>query len=410
MKLGVLGTDPDLLRLVAAAIDTGHEIEWLGDVRPEDAAAIDALITPTTQRGLEWELILDQGTVDAVLVGRGLAIAELRAEQLKRLAAEAMPMLVVHPACESVLPYYEVDMARREMGGLVRHYNPAAGHPIFAELAAWVRDGHPQIGTVHQVTCERRVKSTSRAAVVDQLARDAEPLAIVTGDIKRVSAVGPIKGLGSFASLQVQMTCSGAASARWSVGSLAGAEHDMVLTLVGERGTVALQAYSDSADLIRPWALETVTAEGRDQETLEPRDSARIAIKEFAAAFLAEREQRGGHSTWETATRAMEVVDAVELSLEKNRTVDVHQQQLTEKLAFRGTMAAFGCGLLLVGFFALVFVTMIGGAENEDRPLLFSRWPIVLLAVLACFLLLQFLPLLISRPKQKDWDGQKHAP
>jgi hypothetical protein len=309
-----------------------------------------------------------------------------------------------------VLPYYEVDMARREMGGLVRHYNPAAGHPIFAKLAAWVRDGHPQIGTVHQVTCERRVNGTSRRAIVDQLARDAEPLAVVAGDIKRVSAVGPIKGQRSFASLQVQMTCSGAASARWSVGSLAGAEHDMVLTLVGERGTVALRTFSNAAESPRPWELETVTATDRNQETLEPRDSARIAITAFAAAFLAEREERGGHSTWETATRAMEVVDAVELSLEKNRTVDVHQQQLTEQLAFRGTMAAFGCGLLLIGFFALVFVTMIGGAENEDRPLLFGRWPILLLAVLACFLLLQFLPLLITRPKPNGDSGQKQAP
>ena len=37
--------------------------------------------------------------------------ADLRAEQLKRIAAEGVPMLVVHPILESVLPYYEIDMA-----------------------------------------------------------------------------------------------------------------------------------------------------------------------------------------------------------------------------------------------------------------------------------------------------------
>jgi hypothetical protein len=93
----------------------------------------------------------------------------------------------------------------------------------------------------------------------------------------------------------------------------------------------------------------------------------------------------------------MEVVDAVELSLEKNRTVDVHQQQLTEQMAFRGTMSAFGCGLLLIGFFALVIVTIIGGAENEGRRQLINSWPIILLAVLAVFLLFQFVPLLIVK-------------
>jgi hypothetical protein len=60
-------------------------------------------------------------------------------------------------------------------------------------------------------------------------------------------------------------------------------------------------------------------------------------------------------------------------------------------------MSALGCGLLLVGFFALVFVTMVGGAENEGRRHLINSWPIILLALLAVFLLFQFVPLLIVK-------------
>jgi hypothetical protein len=300
-----------------------------------------------------------------------------------------------------VLPYYEIDMTRREMGGLVRHYNPAAGHSIFSVMSAWVRDGHPDIGTIHQVTCDRRARDNSRETVIAQLARDAEPLAVVAGDIRRVSAVGPVKGQGSFASLQTQMTCGTVPSARWSVGGLAGAEHDMVMTLVGERGTVTLRA-SDEHDASHQsgWTLETIAAGERHNESLEPFDSAQVAIREFASAVAADSEQRRAASTWENATRAMEVVDAVELSLEKNRTVDVHQQQLTERMAFRGTMSALGCGLLLFGFFALVFVTMVGGAENEGRRQLINSWPVILLAVLAVFLLFQFVPLLIVKRSQ----------
>ena len=47
-------------------------------------------------------------------LGRGTASAELRAEQLKRLVTDAIPILVVHPICDSVLTYYEIDMIRRE--------------------------------------------------------------------------------------------------------------------------------------------------------------------------------------------------------------------------------------------------------------------------------------------------------
>jgi hypothetical protein len=96
----------------------------------------------------------------------------------------------------------------------------------------------------------------------------------------------------------------------------------------------------------------------------------------------------------------MEVVDAVELSLEKGRTIDVYQQQLTERTAFRGTMAALGCGLLMFGFVAIILVTLLGGAEGAVGRRLLPGWPAVLLAVLALFLALQVIPLLVQKAKQ----------
>src|SRR5207248_1992378 len=111
---------------------------------------------------------------------------------------------------------------------------------------------------------------------------------------------------------------------------------------------------------------------------------------------------RAGFSTWEAATRAMEVVDAAELSLQKGRTIEVYQQQLTERLAFRGTMAAMGCGLLLVAFLAVVVVAVLGGAEGIVRQKVAPAWPLVLLAVLAFFLLLQAVPLLVRKSNRNE--------
>src|SRR3990172_11955952 len=119
MKLAVLGTDDDVVKLLEAALAAGHEVVWLGDVRPPDSAAIHRL-APALHISDDWESLLDHGLVDAVIVGRGTADDALRAEQLKRLVADVMPVLAVHPVGTSVLVYYELDMARHEIHGVLR--------------------------------------------------------------------------------------------------------------------------------------------------------------------------------------------------------------------------------------------------------------------------------------------------
>ncbi len=403
MKFAILGTDAEILQLASAARDAGHEIIWLGDVRGEDAAAIGPLVTDRTDRAGEWELLLGQGVVDGVLVGRGSAGGDLRAEQLKRLVVEAVPVLVVHPIFESVLPYYEIDMTRRETGAVVQHFNPPVDQPVLADLAAWVRNEHPTIGTIHQVAFERRTDGASREIVLAHLARDTELLAAVAGDIRRVSAIGPETLDASFASLQVQMTTSNVSSLRWSVGSRAAGAAGLQLILLGERGAATLRE-TNAAEGSTPWQLEIESGDQLEVQMLESGDAARSAIERWAAA-VAETDavRRAAASTWEMATRDMEVVDAVELSLQKGRTMEVFQQHLTERLAFRGTMAALGCGLLLIVFLAVIAVAMIGGAEGILRQRLAPAWPLVLLAVLAFFLLLQAVPLLVQK-KRKGGD------
>jgi hypothetical protein len=405
MKLAILGSDEDILRLAAAARQAGHAMVWLGDIRRDEDPAFGALVADRTVWKREWELLLAQGVVDGVIVGRGSAASDLRAEQLKRLVVEAVPVLVAHPLFESVLPYYEIDMTRRETGGIVLHFNPVMGGPFVEELAGWVRDGHPHAGAIQQVTCERHTTGATRALVLAHLAQDVELLAAVAGDIRRVSAIGPVTLDASFASLQVQMTAANVPSLRWSVGSTSGGATGLHLTLLGERGSVTLRQSADSDGGPDNWRMETMSGDGGNGDAEESVDAARLAIDRFAMTVgrtLPFRRGEGDSSTWEAATRAMEVVDAVELSLQKGRTIEVFQQQLTERLAFRGTMAALGCGLMLVAFFAVVGVAVIGGAEGILGQRIAPGWPLVLLAVLALFLLMQAIPMLVRKPKNKE--------
>jgi hypothetical protein len=246
-----------------------------------------------------------------------------------------------------------------------------------------------------------------RREVMANLARDVELLAALVGDIRRVSAVGPRAGAATFAALQVQMTCEWPVTLHWSVAPRAGDDDVLTLSLVGEGGTITLRvgpARRESEFRHQPdvWQIETRSVDQSDRVILESFDAAAVVIQQLAQAVAMRDQRRPGASTWDAATRAMEVADAVELSLEKGRTIEVFQQQLTERLAFRGTMAALGCGLLLVGFLAIIFITLLGGAEGKDRPLLLPSWPLVLLAVLALFLLMQTVPLLIAKTKRSD--------
>jgi predicted dehydrogenase len=398
MRLAFLGTGPDALALLTAAVQGGHSVVWLGEVRPEDADAVQGLV-PHLEKPTDWELLLDQELADAVVVGRGTAAAELRAEQLKRLATDAAALLVVHPATSSVLTYYEVDMARRESGCVVQHFNPVASHPVVADLARWVREGHEAIGRVVQVSCDRALAEPTREAVLGQFARDAELLQAVAGDIRSTSAIGPRDPGGSYASLQVQMAVDGEASMRWSVSPASGASHGATLSLVGERGTITLLLPPDAASGAG-WELCTDAGAGSETHSLAAWDPARASIESLAAAIASvAAEGAAAASTWDVATEAMEVADAAELSLQKGKSIDVHHQKLTEQLAFRGTMAALGCGVLTLGLAVLVVMTLLGGVEAVWGAPLVPYWPLVLFGLLAVFLLLQAVPLLVNKRK-----------
>jgi hypothetical protein len=411
MKLAILGTETEILRLAAAARDQQHEIVWLGDIRSADVATLAALDAQLPDRSAEWELLLDREIVDAVLIGRGTASNELRAEQIKRLAAEGVPLLIAHPAFDSVLPYYEVDMVRRESGAIVQHYNPLIGHPLTQELAEWAREGHHAIGKIHQLSCERQVAAAAREQVLAHFAQDVELLAAVAGDIGRVTAIGPTGRAASFASLQIQLSAGGPVSMRWSVGYAATGGERLELSLLGEHGIVTVRISNGDESAPPTWQLE-ITEEGVGKvQPLESYDPAYAAIVQLSDAIgQSQVERRASASTWDAATRAVEVVDAAELSLQKGRTIEVYQQQLTERLAFRGTMAAIGCGLLFIAFAAVVVVAILGGAEGLVRQRIVPSWPLVLLAVLAFFLLLQAVPLLARKPNHDRTESRAIPP
>jgi hypothetical protein len=184
------------------------------------------------------------------------------------------------------------------------------------------------------------------------------------------------------------------ATIRWAVTPAAKDNAAASLSLVGERGTAVLK-FSSTENRVT-----TTVGDSVEEFSTPPFDAPAAAVASLATALPANgTEQSESASTWQAATAAMEVVDTIELSLQKGRTIEVHQQRLTEQLAFRGTMAAFGCGLLMLMFLLLPLAGVVGDLFGVRIKQL---WPVMLLAVLALFLLMQALPWLVKRRSPPD--------
>jgi hypothetical protein len=375
MKIALLGADARSLPLLAAALDAGHEWAWGGDLNLAGGLTRDW--PATGDQGEQWEDLLVDETADAIIVGRGVASDELRTRQVQELARLGRPMLTTFPLFPSVLTYFEVDMSRTEGGGILQYYNPLRDSSALAGADRWVVDGHPRFGKVEQIAATRSMVERTREQVLDRFAGDVDLLSSVGGKLNRIGAHASSGAEADYSALSVQLLGSTQLPVRWSVEPPGDAE-GLALHFICERGRESF--WFDGDGLIA-----------------EPASApASRAINRFADAIAATAVD----GTWRHALRAMELTDSIEISLRRGRMIDVHDQQLTEQLAFKGTMAALGCGLLLLLVPGLLAAGWLAGAVGFP---LAGYWPHLLLAILAIFLGIQFLPkLLYKSPPSSD--------
>lgn len=396
MKFALLGADADALSLATAAAAAGHHVAWVAD------AAGDTSFGEPHPLG-QWEDLLDGELVDAVIVGRGAADSQVRCRQLQELVKQGRPVLTSFPLFDSVLSFFEVDMARGESRSLLRHYNPVlSSAPLDALRAALAEHDAASVdalGPIEQVLCERPLEDRSQGSVQWHFARDAELLDVVVGGLDRVGAHGaqapagaPDGATQAYAGLSVQLSGRRNLPVRWSVLP-PHADAGMRLTLVGARGRMTV--VFDEAGVAQRMIRQTTA--GQSESPIATQAPAATAIAALVDAVAAGRDD----STWASALHVMELTDSIEISLRRGRMIDVHGQQLTEQLAFRGTMAAVGCALLAV---LPPLLLLIGWAAGLLGIELADYWPHALLGLLAAFLGLQVLPKLIY-PAGRDDGG-----
>ncbi|HEV3024124.1 MAG TPA: hypothetical protein VGX76_16725, partial [Pirellulales bacterium] len=323
---------------------------------------------------------------------------EVRSEQLRKLTQAGVPLLVSHPAVDSMLVYYELDMIRRESHAVLLPDLPWRLHPGVAQLTTIVAQGaESPIGAAEQAIFERWPLARDRTAVIRQFARDVDLVRCACGDVTRLAALGVPDQPETYANLGVQMTVADGLAVRWSVGPVddgAGAR----LTVIGSRGKAILHMPAAAR-----WRLELRSEGALEDIKAFPNWNGPVEMLAALQAALA-----GSHDerAWVHAARSVELAEAVERSLKRGRAVDLHNEDFTDIGTFKGTMTSLGCGLLfgmlfLLGGLALVsYVLRKAGFVKLADAL--KSWPLWLAGVLILFLAIQFLLKVAGPSRPRD--------
>jgi hypothetical protein len=178
-------------------------------------------------------------------------------------------------------------------------------------------------------------------------------------------------------------------SARWAIVPASG--DDLIhLSLIGERGKAIVTMRGDDFSCCladqHPATGSTTTADM--QQTFERLTGAMST--EFYDDF------------WLAACRDQEAAEAVDRSLARGRTIELMNEEHTEASSFKGVMAMGGCLLLMMAVAVVCIATVVEGLRLPVRGWAAWRmWPVLLLAPIVVFLVLQLLHLAVKREAPK---------
>jgi len=405
MRIGLLGCDSRMVEVVRAAVRRGDRVVVASGIPPGGLAGIDL------PQSRSWDPLLDAAVCDVVFVGAD-GWDESRAEAVRTLVQAGRPLLLAQPLELSMLWAYELDMIRSDTGGLLVPCLPDRLHPFMARLEATIAAslaGVGETGPAESLLLERRMQDRSREAVLAQLARDADLIRGLTGDPSRLSTLGAANPDTAWNTLAVGFTGPTHLPVRWQVAP--GVPPGLTIRLQTATATTSIDCPDDSS---RPWTWSGQGAASTLETGAFDRGAAMLGVLDRCRTGTADRDDGIAAATWADAARAIELAETVPRSLVKGRAVDLHREEFTEMGTFRGTMASLGCGLIMAALLVVVVATLVAGIAREfgwkAAGTLADSWPVIVLAVLGLFLVLQLLPLIVGAGREQRSPSRSDAP
>ena len=428
MRFALLGAEPDVMPLLEAIRGSSqHALVAIYETSdaPELALKKTFGVFPSDDG---WESLLLGSVSDAVIVCR-CKDEDRRADQLRKLTQEAIPLIIVHPVGAAILAF-ELQMIQQDSGGVIVPYQPDLDHPVFRKLHDNKTEPTSDAVPIKQVSVERRMADTAAVTAGQQFARDVLIIRQFVGRIDQLSALGASLDGTDNANLSVQMSAENGSIARWAM--LPASEGTATQwTVHREKGTTTA-VMPDSGE----W---TVTGQDSmaDQDTATAGQVAHITLDRLAGR-QAGRTMSGPY--WDDACRAVELLENVDISRRRRKTIQLNYEDISEENTFKSLMTAGGCLILLLLVMLLPMLAAVGtllrpavertrvaeiddsgdaGRRSSSSPFLqtgrkysqergwFGIWPMLLFCFLAFFLCLQFLRLITKSAKSQ---GEQSAP
>ncbi|MGY8770809.1 MAG: hypothetical protein ACKVH8_20555 [Pirellulales bacterium] len=387
MKLALIGANSASLELLANA--TGHQLVSYVDHGSYQAEILK--LFPQAKSENSWEELLASLEIDAVIVANKVE-TNASEDQLRKLVQEAVPLLLIHPACELIFGL-ELEMIRRDTDCKMVTHVPFRHHALLQKVKSWITLGEESpIGTVEQILFRRKMSKRDQASVLEALSHDAEILRYFLGSVAKVTATGPEVDAESYHQLAVQLTGKNQQIASWSYVS--DQKFTATIECIGSQGTAELLLEANG----------TVTLSRSNGESIET-----IAENEYEHTLnvLDNLIQHQGDSkvdpAWNSIAHTLEIVDTVQYSLKRTRTIELRQEELSEQSTFKGMMAAGGCFLMLWSIMILFLAAL--ASMFDDFPAarwLNHYWPLALVSPLIVFLALQSLQLVFPNVKSVE--------
>jgi hypothetical protein len=245
----------------------------------------------------------------------------------------------------------------------------------------------------------------TQAELASALLIDADLLRALCGSYDQVTASRSGNDSQGYSLAMVSLAGSDVPQAVWTAKAHAERD-DWLVTLSGDAGTAVLDGNPRDGEL-----RLTLTAGQRPAVVDESvADTGRWLLERFVASSAQQSDvpaptpdgfnRQMELSLWEELARAVELVDAVERSVRRRRTIDVYFETPSEKGIFKTQMTAAGCSLLMLTLAAVVVYLLL--AATVEMPALVKRALVILIFLpLGAFLVLQLL-VFVARPATRD--------
>jgi predicted dehydrogenase len=336
--------------------------------------------------------LLNDAEIDAVIVAGN---ANECHDALRQFVHAGKAVLFAPPLVQPAEFFYELALIEAESPGSFFPLLALRGHPLVLALRDLLSEG--DLGKLRHVQLDRKIAAFARgpAPLFSQaefggaLLCDADLLRFLCGAYDQVTASRSGDLQRGYSLATVTLGGNSVPQAVWTAAATAG-EPDWRLSLSGEAGTAVLEGDPESARL-----RLTVQVNDKPATSEVVVDDAAPWLLDLFAASAGK-----GHTLWEELACDVELVDAVERSVRRRRTIDVFFETPSERGIFKTQMTAVGCSLLVMTLVAVVFY--LGLAATIELPPLLKKLLVVLIFLpLGAFLALQLL-LFVARPAARD--------